>query len=253
MSKIGIWSNLYVICFKVLLVILLSGQLYAEDIVKPINQAVINNGEIYQAQIESSKSDEELEKFVGKKINDVMYVIDFKRSMGTRIFEIFVTDPPQQNQKKDNAPSFLPSGFKYQFIKRNTQGDIETLEIDYNLPDFHVSWTPYYLLGALGSVVFIVLVFRKRILTFWTLKSLKRKKARELLGLLTAASERSDFETLLAQKKYFADLFHSDENLNKLFSMIQSIQYKRGWGEEELKALQKVKENILSLRSKIGI
>lgn len=243
-------------CFKFLsLFILLISQVYAKDYVAPLEVTTINNGEIYEVLVVSDKTDEELAGFVNTKINDVMFVLDFKRENENRIFEVFVTDPPQpQKNQEPTEPPFAVSGLKYEYIKKNTQGKIEYISIDYE-EALKNNWVK-----ILISIIFILLVvavfyffIRIRKSDKYILKKLKKQKAKELKKQFENAKSREDFENLYNDKKYYLDLFTNHEELDEFFKRLNKVQYKKDWKEEDIKYIRDAQVDVDILRSKNGV
>ncbi|MAZ48793.1 MAG: hypothetical protein CME65_09525 [Halobacteriovoraceae bacterium] len=231
-----------------------------KDLVAPIDENnIINNGEIYNVKIISDKTSEELKEFENQKINDVMWVIDFYEESGNRFFEVFVTDPPVPKKLKANeeikpeVPAFGVSGFKYEYIKKNTQGEIETLMVNFDeVEGVNLKLLVSLVLGFF-VILFVWLVYLKKTNRKRKLKKLKKLKAIDLKEAFDKANSRSDFEKLYDERRYFIDLFQPEEELRDFFSIINRIQYKKEWSSQDMASLKKAKANIIGLRRRSGV
>lgn len=251
-------------CFKILIFtfnLILAANLSAqEDLVVPIDENnIINNGEIYDVKIISSKSAQELKEFENQKINDVMWVIKFYEESGNRFFEVFVTDPPAPRQLKNNenaepeVPAFGVSGFKYEFLKKNTQGGIETLMVNFNQVEGVNLKLLLSLVGGFFVILFFWLVYLKKTTRKRRLKKLKKLKAADLKEAFDKANSRRDFEKLYDERRYFIDLFQPEDELRDFFTIINKIQYKKEWSSQDMANLKKAKANMIGLRRRSGI
>lgn len=243
-------------CFRWIYAILVSIPLFlGADAVSPLDQIEISNGEIYLVKIESDKSSDELKQFKNQMINDVMYVLDYKEQMGVRLFEVFVTDPPQQKKNgMQKPPPFLVKEFKYKYLKKNTQSKIESLKIDYQ-PVPEQSQFNSFVVGTILLIVLLIIIAKSRpyIQRKIQLKRIKKQKSKEILQLINTASRREEYESILEQKKYIDDLFVPNEELNLLMDEIERIQYHQTWSDSELGAIESVKSKIGTLRMRNGV
>lgn len=243
-------------CSKVLLMLFIFiSSAIAKDYVAPLKETTINNGELYDVLVVSDKTDEELAGFINSKINDVMFVLDFKKENENRIFEIFVTDPPQPQQNEEpKEPAFAVSGLKYEYVKKNTQGKVEYIAIDYQ-EALKKNWKTILLIAILlillGAFAYFFIRVRKS--EKYILKNLKKKKAKELKKQFEDATERQDFEMLYREKKYYLDLFSNSDELNEFFNRLNTVQYKKEWNEQDIKYIRDAQVNVDILRSKNGI
>ena len=234
----------------------LSISLAQNDVVAPLDDnPVISNGEIYQVKIISDRPSSELSEFKNRKINDVMWVMDYFEQDGQRIFEVFVTDPPapKKNQTEPEKPLFGVTGFKYEYQQKNTQGQIESLVVNFTEKEkFNIKLAIGISLVILVALIVGLIYWRKTARTR-KLKRLKNKKAAELIELFDKAKSREDFEEIYDERKYYLDLFSEDSELRKLFNTINQIQYRKEWNIEDLRILTKLKNEIMQLRRRSGI
>lgn len=248
-------------CFKISLILfsLFSFSVLADqDVVVPATESnIINNGEIYQVKIVSEKSDQELEEFENQKINDIMWVISFESKGDGRYFEVFVTDPPKPKKVKPGEelerPAFGVSGFKYEYLRKNTQGAIEVFDIDYVQKRKLDLKSILLILFVIIIVLLIGLIYLKKTERSRKLKAIKKAKAKKLKEAFIVAKTREEFEELYEERRYFVDLFQESEELRDFFTTINQVQYKKIWSQEDLKEILKKRNNFPDLRRRSGV
>lgn len=255
MLKIDIWRALFVKCFSFIFSLLFAFSAESRDFVQAYQAKQVENGEIYKVEIVSNKSPEELALFKNKKINDFMYVLDFIRTEeDSNLFEVFITDPPRpQKDKKVVPPAFAIKDIKYNYQKKNSQGEIELINYSYNYPEKE---TYGWMLGLFFclAIIFIILFIKKAaIKDHYSLIRLKKKKTKFLIEILNQAETREEFEAIIIQKKYLHDLFTVDESHQAFLSSIEEIQYKERWTDEDIENLVAKKNKMNNLRPKYGV
>lgn len=233
------------------------------DSVIPLNSDnIIKNNEVYDVLIKSEKTTDELLKHKGKKINDIMFVMEFFEKNNQRIYRVFVTDPPQpkknlaEEEKNEVSNIFDRVAFDYRPINPKSTDDFKSYELPYELlPNKNT------LLRALTFVFFTMLSFPfVWFLYRYILKMLKTRKnkkdhklkERELMKFIEKIRDRNDFEKLYSIKdeiKLHCDI--DEDEFKKLLNLINKFQYMRSWSQEQIDLLNRHLRNIIRVKSGI--
>ena len=206
------------------------------------NIKVVNN-EIYDVLIESNKSDEDLLAFKNQKINKVMYVMDVILSDDTKIFKVFVTDPPKPKKKGEKEKTeiihFDMSAFKYSPENPIKNQDFITMDTPFDLGI--TTDQSKKILFSLLAVMFILplLYLGRKLILKYKITSRRRRILRDktdgLIEVIKTAKTRSDFETIYAVRKDIDEYIELNNiEFKKFLEELNKIQFMKDWNEDQL-------------------
>jgi len=263
MWKNDIWRNLFVKCFSLLIILLISLSLYAQDEIviqesihlSPYKQAILKNGDKTIIKLNSKLANDELKKYVSKKIADKFYVLKFFESEEGKFYEVFVLNPVQQNPKSKDKTISLAEDFKFEFDKDRIAKEFMILDVPYE----EIIKTPLwqYILYSLVGFIFMFVTFRYAYIPLSKKNKIRRKrkkKAESIIRQLDTVKTREDFERIYQIKDDLHEFLDIDGHaLKQFYQKLNAIQYKQNWTEEEKNSLEKIYKKIGDVKFKHGI
>jgi hypothetical protein len=201
----------------------------------PFEQSQIKAGDSYWVVVESSKSEQELEALVNKRIHDVVYVDEFKTDGGQRQFHIIVLDAPKKASKADKY-EFELRGFEYTGLKGQQDPNFIVIDKKFEIEDVIKSDIIRNLVITLIVMLIVCLLFY---LAQKIIKKNKEKKEFKEIGLnlkekVLSVSTRKDIEEIFKDRDQILKYLDMDQNkFKKICLKINEIQFKKDWSNEE--------------------
>lgn len=224
---------------------------------------VIHNNEIYEVKIQSEFSEEKLKNLVNKKINDVMYVMEFyQKENDEKFFRIFVTDPPKKKEESDKKEEyevvFDRSFFEYRADNNDKNPDFMTFDVPYNMENFKTQTWPLILGIFLVFIFFPLFLFGikafKKMMKSKKIRQQFQKQSQEYIELILSAQSRKDFEQIyLSRKSIKNHIDVSEKKFEKFLNEINEHQYKEVWSETEIIRLKSLQNELGDLRVLRGV
>lgn len=235
-------------CCSLLLLLLLSYNIYANTIRPLGSDNIIVNGEIYNVALESSLTDEEVEAYQNSKINEIMYLLEYNRDLKPRQLKVFVTDPPQKKQDDENKEEIIFSfeGFQYKPEQKIKNPKLFSFQENKSFSENEIRMATIAIAALISLIIFIILL---KVFKRWSLGRAKnRERQSEIENLketISTAKSRPEFERIhRLRKNVYSINPEPPKDFDILIAKIYSIQYKSEWSDEELTELIQLKNKV---------
>lgn len=232
-----IWRSLFMKCYKLLFILLLSYSSFADTyLVIPHDkgEAQIKLGDILYVEIINQDGDR---PFSGEKVAGVFHVLD---KIEKNTFRVIVSPQNPQNRKKNkNLDKFEMRGFNFEKGSNNITQEFLTSDIDYDLSQESLRKYIYII------IILFLLPFLFKLLIKYT-RSLEEKKKlaikrKRLKSLILKAKTREELENVYLYKKEIDKLLKvNKETLTQFTQDMNSIQYKQRWTEDDINKISKI-------------
>jgi hypothetical protein len=219
-------------CYKsiFLLALCISLNCYA-NFLTPYQVSDIKAGELYWVNIESDKTNIELEKLVNKRIHDVIYVDEYRIEESQKQFHVIVLDAPKKPSEIDKY-EFILKGFTYKGLKgpQDPSFIVMDKEHEINKSSKKSIVTNVIIIFCSMLAMFLVLFIISRYRKNSKIKLEFKQKAKLMQDRLNNISNRNDLEDIYRLRneiKKYIDL--DEEEFDKVCEQINLIQFRKDW------------------------
>lgn len=213
----------------------------------------ITNGDTLEMAIDSKLTDQDLAKFEGKRVNEIIYVLEYQSHTQPKSFRVIVSNPPAKKAKTKYP--FSLKNFDYKFDKELVPKEFIILKGD----EYEISNNTVSIIGIVIVAVLFIAGFylygplRKRYFRSKAKKA-NRERAQKLIDEFNNAKERADFERLYLQRREIKEYSENyDNKLDRFFKDLNKIQYRPEWSTVELEEIKQKKKDVGELRLARGI
>jgi hypothetical protein len=176
---------------------------------------------------------------VGKRITPVLFLLESK---GDKL-KVLVTDPSKEHKTikvEDEEYTVFMQGFKF-VPSKEKMGDF--LFEDFSIKDTFVEkYGLVILVGVIGTT--LLMIFGLKWLKQRSVKREMHKNKKSLVAGVVYAKTREDFEKVFSRKSEFEQYQLENDELTKLIKLIDQIQYKEKWTNEELAQIKSTSQLV---------
>jgi hypothetical protein len=214
-------------------------------------------GDLVTFKVESELGFDDLQKYKNKRIGDILYVLEVNRD-GNGIFIRGILASPEQKKsisEKNIAPNdnFTIKNLNYKPSENEKLKDF----IIYNGPDVKFSEGSKRALKIFMAFIGLVigLLIIKKMLRIRNLKAKENKRLEILEGEIRSNSSKNEFELFYIKRKSILNDFRFETSKYEDFLLLlNQIQYKETWSEEELKQIKEsYSKLIITMGRKNGV